>query len=154
MDIYDVILEDHAKARRMLRELSEIDEEECERRDALFADLKSELLIHQHIEEAVFYDSLKEIAETRPDALEAINEHHIVDTLLKELDDMTKDNDRWTAKLGVLREIVEHHMEEEEGEFFDHAKEVVDDDLAARMGEEFQRKKRAGLQAMTPLELD
>ena len=154
MEIYDVILEDHAKARRMLKELCQTDESECERRIALFADLKSELMIHQHVEEAVVYERLKEIADTRPDALEAINEHHIVDTLLEELDDMTKDNDRWTAKLGVLRELVEHHMEEEEGEFFDHAKEVVDDDLARRMAEDFQRKKRAGLEAMTPIERD
>jgi hypothetical protein len=154
MEIYDVILEDHAKARRMLHELSEVEENECERRVALFSDLKSELTIHQHVEEAVLYDHLKETAESRPDALEAINEHHIVDTLLEELDDMTKDNDRWTAKLGVLRELVEHHMEEEEGEFFEHAKGVVDDALAARMAEEFRRKKRAGVEAMTPLELD
>jgi hypothetical protein len=154
MEIYDVILEEHAKARRMLEELCGVDEAESERRIALFADLKSELMIHQHVEEAVLYDRLKEIQKTRPDALEAINEHHIVDTLLEELDEMTKDNDRWTAKLGVLRELVEHHMEEEEGEFFDHAKAVVDDDLAVRMAEEFRRKKRAGLEAMTPLERD
>jgi hypothetical protein len=154
MQIYDVILEDHAKARRMLEELCGVDEDESERRIALFADLKSELMVHQHVEEAVLYDRLKDIAETRPDALEAINEHHIVDTLLGELDDMTKDNDRWTAKLGVLRELVEHHMEEEEGEFFDHARAVVDDELAHRMAEEFQRKKRAGLEAMTPVDSD
>ena len=152
MQIYDVILEDHATARRMLEELCAVGEEEGDRRAALFADFKAELMIHQHVEEAVFYDPLKEIEETRPDALEAINEHHIVDTLLEELDDMPKDNDRWTAKLGVLRELVEHHMKEEEEEFFDNAKKVVDDDLAARMAEEFRKKKRAGLEAMTPLE--
>ena len=154
MEIYKEILEDHAKARRMLQELCEVDESECERRIALFADLKSELMIHQHVEEAVLYDRLKDLRNTRPDALEAINEHHIVDTLLEELDDMTKDNDRWTAKLGVLRELVEHHMEEEEGEFFDHAKKVVDADLARRMAEEFRKKRRAGLEAMTPAERD
>jgi hemerythrin superfamily protein len=152
MQLYDVILEDHAKARRMLEELCAAGEDEGERRTALFADFKAELMIHQHVEEAVFYNPLQDIEETRPDALEAINEHHIVDTLLEELDDMPKDNDRWTAKLGVLRELVEHHMKEEEDDLFDNAKKVVDDDLATRMAEEFQKKKRAGLEAMTPLE--
>jgi hemerythrin superfamily protein len=154
MEIYDAIREDHAKARRMLRELAEVEAGECERRIALFSDLKSELTMHQHVEEAVLYGRLEAIAEARPDALAAMNEHHIVDTLLGELDAMAKDTDRWTAKLTVLRELVEHHMEEEEGAFFDHAKAVVDDDLAARLAEEFQRKKRAGIAALTPLELD
>jgi hemerythrin superfamily protein len=154
MQIYEVILDDHAKARRMLQEICDSDESDGERRGLLFAALKSELMTHQHVEEAVLYDRLKGIEETRPDALEAINEHHIVDTLLGELDDMPKDNDRWTAKLGVLRELVEHHMQEEENEFFEHAKAVVPDDLAARMAEEFRRKKLAGIEAMTPLDGD
>lgn len=154
MAIYDAILADHAKARRMLRELSEVGEAEPERRIALFADLKSELTVHQHAEEVVFYERLKEMDEMRSDALEAINEHRILEALLSELDEMAKGNERWTAKLGVLRELVEHHMEEEEGEFFDNARGVVDEALAARMGEEFQRKKCAGLEAMTPVERD
>jgi hemerythrin superfamily protein len=154
MAIWDVIRADHEKARAMLKELCGVPETDGERRKLLFADLKAELMVHQHVEEAVFYDRLKDIQATRPDALEAINEHHIVDTLLEELDDMAKDNDRWTAKLGVLRELVEHHMEEEEDEFFAHAKKVVDDDLSARMEAEFTKKKCAGIEAMTPLELD
>jgi hemerythrin superfamily protein len=138
----------------MLRDLAEVDAAECERRVALFADLKSILTIHQHVEEAVLYSRLQEIAEARPDAIEAGNEHQIIDTLLAELAAMAKDNDRWTAKLGALRELVEHHMEEEEGAFFSHAKEVLDPVQAERLGEEFQRQKRAGIQAMAPLELD
>jgi len=152
MQVYDVILADHAKARQLLQELSAVEEDEGGRRAALFADFKAELMIHQHVEEAVFYDHLKDIEATRADALEAINEHHVVDTLLEELDDMPKDNDRWTAKLGVLGELVEHHMREEEGEFFESARKVVSDDLAERMAAQFQKKKRAGLEAMTPLE--
>lgn len=151
MSIYETIIEDHQKARGMIKELGALEESDGARRKELFADFKAELMIHQHVEEAVFYDRLKEIEKTRPDALEAIAEHHVVDTLLEELDDMDKGNDRWTAKFGVLRELVEHHMEEEEDEFFDRAREVVDDDLAARMEEEFRRKKKAGLEAMTPM---
>jgi hemerythrin superfamily protein len=151
MTIYEVILEDHEKARAMLKELRAVDERDEKRRAKSFADFKADLMIHQHVEEAVFYDRLKNIEETRPDALEAINEHHVVDTLLEELDDMDKGNDRWTAKLGVLAELVEHHMEEEEGEFFENAKKVVDDDLAERMAEEFRSKKEAGLEAMRPM---
>jgi len=151
MDIYEVILEDHEKARGMIAELKETGDDEGARRAELFAALKVELTMHQHVEESVFYNSLKDIAETRPDALEAINEHHVVDTLLAELDDMKKDGDEWKAKFGVLCELVEHHMEEEEDEFFDNAKKVLDDKTAEKMGRVMREKKAAGVTAMTPM---
>jgi hemerythrin superfamily protein len=151
MEIYDVILEDHEKARRMIGELAATGDDEGERRTKLFAALKIELTTHQHVEESVFYNALKDIEETRPDALEAINEHHVVDTLLGELDDMKKDGDEWKAKFGVLKELVEHHMEEEEEEFFDNAKEVLDRETAEKMGRAMREKKAAGVKAMTPM---
>jgi hemerythrin superfamily protein len=151
MAIYEVILEDHEKARGMIAELKETGDEEGDRRAELFAALKVELTMHQHVEESVFYNSLKDIAETRPDALEAINEHHVVDTLLAELDDMKKDGDEWKAKFGVLCELVEHHMEEEEDEFFDNARKVLDDETAEKMGRVMREKKAAGVKAMTPM---
>lgn len=154
MAIYEAILADHAKTRRMLRELSEVGEAEPERRIALFADLKSALTIHQHAEEAVFYERLKEMDEMRSHALDAVNEHRVLEALLSELAAMATGNERWTAKLGALRELVEHHMEEEEGEFFEKARAILDEALAARMGEEFRRKKCAGIEASTPLEWD
>ena len=152
MDIYDVILADHEKARDMIAELDRTKDDEGERRADLFSAFKIELMMHQHVEESVFYNTLKEIEETRPDALEAINEHHVVDGLLEELDDMQKEGDEWKAKFGVLRELVEHHMDEEEDEFFEHAKKVVDKELAERMGEEMREKKAAGIKAMTPMD--
>ena len=151
MDIYEVILADHETARGMIAGLKETGDDEGERRAELFAAFKVELMMHQHVEESVLYNTLKEKQETRPDALEAINEHHVVDTLLEELDDMKKDGDEWKAKFGVLCELVEHHMEEEEDEFFDHAKKVLDDATAEKMGRVMREKKAAGVKAMTPM---
>jgi len=151
MDIYDAIKRDHDKARRMIATLSATDESDGGRRATLFRDLKNELMMHQHVEEAVFYSRLEAEKDTRADALEAKNEHHIVDTLLEELDVMTKDNDEWTAKFGVLKEVVEHHMEEEEEEFFGRARAAIDADLARKMATQMQKKKAAGLAALEPI---
>lgn len=148
MDIYEAIERDHDKARRMIATLSATGESDGARRVALFRDLKNELMMHQHVEEAVFYARLEAEEDTRADALEAKNEHHIVDTLLEELDVMTKDNDEWTAKFSVLKEVVEHHMEEEEEEFFGRARAVIDADLARKMATQMQEKKAAGLAAL------
>lgn len=150
MDIYTVIKRDHDTARAMLKALKATDDSAGARRNELYPALKRELMMHQQVEDAVFYAKLKTEKKTRPDALEAANEHHIVDVLLEELDIMPKDNDEWTAKFGVLRELVDHHMREEETEFFEHARTAIDKDLAEHMGTEMTEKKAAGLTALEP----
>ena len=151
MDIYGVIKDDHDKARHLLDALDETKDDEAEKRARRFAEFKVELMMHQHVEESVFYNTLKNEEETRDDALEAMNEHHVIDTLLEELDDMPKDGDEWRAKFGVLKELVEHHMREEEEEFFESARKVLDADQAEQMARVFQQKKDAGIEAMTPM---
>jgi hemerythrin superfamily protein len=153
MDIYGVIKDDHDKARRLLDGLDGTRDDEGGKRARRFAELKTDLMMHQHVEESVFYNTLKDIEETRDDALEAINEHHVVDTLLEELDDMPKEGDEWRAKFGVLKELVEHHMREEEEEFFENARKVLDDEQAEKMGAVFREKKEAGVKAMSPVDL-
>jgi hypothetical protein len=151
MDIYGVIKQDHDTARAMLKALKATGDSAGARRNKLYPALKRELMMHQQVEDAVFYATLKAEKKTRPDALEAANEHHLVDVLLEELDIMPKDNDEWTAKFGVLSELVDHHMREEETEFFEHARKAIDADLAKRMGTEMTAKKAAGLMALEPL---
>jgi hemerythrin superfamily protein len=151
VDIYNALKDDHDQARRLLDALAETKDDEGEERARRFAEFKVELMMHQHVEESVFYNTLKNEEETRDDALEAINEHHVVDTLLEELDDMPKDGDEWRAKFGVLKKLVEHHMREEEEEFFESARKVLDADQAEQMARVFREKKDAGITAMTPM---
>ncbi|HEX6980820.1 MAG TPA: hemerythrin domain-containing protein [Alphaproteobacteria bacterium] len=151
MDIYQVIKQDHDRMRAMLEELCATENGDAARREELFVPFKNELLMHQHVEEAVVYHRLKEIEETRAEALEAINEHHLADVLAEELAIMPKDSDEWFAKFGVLRELIEHHMKEEEGEFFAAARKVIDAPLAREMAEQMREKKEAGLAALQPI---
>ena len=114
-------------------------------REELFAQLKQELDIHAHIEETIFYPVLKQEAETRDITLEGFEEHHVVKVLLQELDAMPVDAEEWGAKLKVLKENVEHHVEEEEGEMFKSAREVLSkeqiEDLGTRMEAEKQKQQ-------------
>jgi len=57
--------------------------------------------------------------------LEGYEEHAVVKQLLSELDELSKDDETWGAKLKVLQENVEHHVEEEEGEMFPSARKVL-----------------------------
>lgn len=107
----------------------------------LFTRLKSELDVHAHIEEKIFYPALENKKESREITLEAYEEHKVVKDLLSELANAQRADDEWDAKLKVLRENVDHHVEEEEGELFDKAGDVLNDEQLDRLGDEMEAEK-------------
>ena len=77
------------------------------------------LTAHTYIENEVMYPRVRELLpEVEDDVLESYEEHHVADVLVLELSTMKPDDERFTAKTTVLIENVEHHMEEEEQEWF------------------------------------
>lgn len=151
MEIFAVIRNDHERLRGMIRELCDASNASEQRRDALFTPFKTELTAHHQAEEAVLYAHMKDIEETRKEVLEALNEHHLVVVLLDELAIMPKGSDEWFAKFEVLRELVEHHLKEEEDEFFAAAREVIDDARAQELGRQMNTKRSAGVESLQPI---
>lgn len=143
MNAIELLKEDHEKVTALFEALEETTERAVKKREELFAKLKSELDVHAQIEEEIFYPALKEEEETRDIVLESYEEHKIVKQLLEELEASSKESEEWTAKLTVLKENVEHHVEEEEGEMFKKARKVLGkeelEDLGAQM--EAQKEK-------------
>jgi len=77
------------------------------------------LTIHTYIENEVMYPRVRALLpELEDDVLESYEEHHVADVLVLELSTMKPEDERFTAKTTVLIENVEHHMEEEEQEWF------------------------------------
>lgn len=141
MNAYDLLKEDHKKVSEIFEKLEPTTERALKTREDLFSKLESELEVHTSIEEQIFYPALKQAAETRDIVLEAFEEHRIVKDLLKQLASTPKDTEEWTAKLTVLKENVEHHVEEEEGEMFKNAKKVLTDEEAEDLGARMQAAK-------------
>ncbi len=145
MNAFQLLKEDHKKVSGIFAQLEETTERAEKTREELFTKLKQELDIHAHIEETIFYPAIKNEAETREITLEGFEEHKVVKRLLKELAANDVTSEQWTAKLKVLKENVEHHVEEEEGEMFKSAREVLTteqiDELGARMEEEKKAQK-------------
>ena len=145
MNAFQLLKEDHKKVSGIFAQLEETTERAEKTREELFTKLKQELDIHAHIEETIFYPAIKNEAETREITLEGFEEHKVVKRLLKELEANDVTSEQWTAKLKVLKENVEHHVEEEEGEMFKSAREVLTteqiDELGARMEEEKKAQK-------------
>ena len=142
MNAFQLLKEDHQKVDSLFQQLEPTTERAEKTRTELFGKLKEELDIHTKIEESIFYPSIKQAAETREIVLEGFEEHHVVKLLLKELEDLPVDTEQWTAKLKVLQENVEHHVEEEEGEMFQSARQVLSEDEIDRLGARMEEMKQ------------
>jgi hypothetical protein len=147
MNIFELLKQDHEKVAGLFEQIEPTTERAEKTRQELFARLKSELDLHAHLEETILYPALEQVEQTREIALEGVEEHRVVKRLLKELDEMPVTSEQWTAKLTVLKENVEHHVEEEEGEMFKKARAALNreeiDDLTARLESEKKRQKAA-----------
>ena len=145
MNAFTLLKADHKKVAGILEKLDATTERALKTREDLFSELKNELDLHTKIEETIFYPALEAKKETHDIVLEGIEEHRVVKRLLSELSGLAKDEEQWTAKFTVLKENVEHHVEEEEGEMFTKAKKAFDDDeieaLGTRMEEAKQEQK-------------
>ena len=98
------------------------------------------LTVHTYIENEVMYPRVRELLpELEDDVLESYEEHHVADVLCMELAAMEPDHERFDAKTTVLIENVEHHIEEEEQEWFPQVREGLGrkqlQEIGARMQE-------------------
>jgi hemerythrin superfamily protein len=139
MDAISMLKTDHDKVKKLLTELESTTERGVKTRAELFSTIKGELTVHEVIEEEIFYPALKSHPKAKDIVLEAFEEHHVVDLLMSELERLDVTDETWGAKALVMKENIEHHIEEEEGEMFRQARQVFDrqelEELGARMAE-------------------
>ena len=141
MDAISLLKADHDKVKSILRELEPTTERAEKTRTELFAKLKSELTVHEIIEEEIFYPTLKQHPKAKDIVLEGYEEHHVVDTVMGELEALPVDDESWGAKCAVMIENIEHHIEEEEGDMFVKARQVLDRDELEQLGAAMETRK-------------
>jgi len=132
---------DHDKVKELLNQLESTTERGVKTREELFATIKGELTVHETIEEEIFYPALKEHPKAKDIVLEGYEEHHVVDTVMAELEGLDVSDETWGAKATVMKENVEHHIEEEEGEMFKQARQVFDKQELQELGDRMARRK-------------
>jgi hemerythrin-like domain-containing protein len=141
MDALTLLKNDHDKVKRLLAELESTTERGVKTRAELFATIKGEMTVHESIEEEIFYPALLEKAKTHEITLEGYEEHHVVDLLMGELEDLDVADESWGAKAKVMQENIEHHIEEEEGEMFQKTRQVFEDDELEELGGKMATRK-------------
>jgi hemerythrin-like domain-containing protein len=140
MNALELLMEDHRKVKELFEQVKGTESQKQHKQ--LFTRIKTELDTHTHIEERVFYPTLKKYEEFRETVLEAIEEHLQVKTLLRAIDRLSEGNERFDAKLKVLIDNVEHHVEEEEGELFPKVKRRLSSGQLEEMGLELETAKK------------
>ena len=147
MDALKLLEDDHTKVKKLMEDIEPTTERGVKTREELFTKLRAELEIHEAIEEEIFYPALKEHPKAKDLVLEAYEEHNVVDMVMGEIDGVAYDDETWGAKLTVMKENVEHHIEEEESEMFKQAKQVFSKEELDQLGDRMQARKQS-LQGM------
>ena len=137
-DALDNLIEDHRRVDALLERATS----DRVRRDTLanlVEQIGEELAIHAGIEEMVLYPAARAaLQEARgdddADVLEALEEHHVVKSILAELARLPVADERFAAKVSVLAEIVRHHVKEEETELFPRLRRLIPAEQLQQMG--------------------
>ena len=142
-DIFDLLTNDHRDVKQLFDEIEgrSVDNEFLGDQIALFHELRVQLLAHAKAEARVVYAEFETYPELAQMILEAREEHGLVDLVLDEIDEMDSADDVWMAKLKVLRDLVDHHVEEEEEDQFPIAKKVIDEERRKQLADAFLTAK-------------
>ena len=123
-DAIDLLKTEHRKLEALLDAGEKTTTRAVKRRAEILKSLAALLTAHELIEEKVLYPELKPHAKATDIVLEGYQEHHVADLVMAELKRMRTSDERWGAKFKVLKENIEHHIEEEEDDMFKTARKV------------------------------
>jgi hemerythrin-like domain-containing protein len=135
---------DHAALKRLLRQLSETGERATKERERLVAEIEQQVKVHSQLEEEVFYPAFKAAtkgSEEQDLFYEAAEEHHVVDMILPTLKTARTSSPEFTAKATVLKELIEHHIKDEETEMFVAARERFSEEQLRELGDLMQARR-------------
>jgi hemerythrin superfamily protein len=141
MNAIQLLKDDHKKVRGLLAELESTTARGTKKRTQLLSTIGKELRVHTKIEEEIFYPALREAGEKSDDEkmyFEALEEHRAAGELvLPDLEKTAPDSEKFSGRAKVLKELVEHHADEEEKEMFPRARKLLSaaelNSLGARM---------------------
>lgn len=143
-DAIAILKADHKKVRGLLSDFEDTSNRATTQREELLHTIERELKIHSKIEEEIFYPAFRDAAEKQDDKklfYESLEEHHVVDAVLAELKEAEPSSEQFGAKAKVLKDLVEHHAEEEETEMFPRARKLMGREKLAELGERLAEAK-------------
>ena len=154
MDVFKLLKQDHQEVKQLFKKIEETSDGAIKTREKTFKELARELAVHASVEERIVYPRLQEIENLEDMVKEGIEEHHVVEQLMEEIAQLSADDEQWMPKVTVLKELVEHHVEEEEKELFPKASKALDQDEAEELGQTVEEEKKEILSGKHPAAKD
>lgn len=141
-DAIALLKDDHKKVKKLFKDFEKIKENgDDEAKAALVSQICMELTVHTQIEEDVFYPAFRKTDDAEDLVDEAVVEHATAKDLIRQLQSMAPSEELYDAKVTVLGEYIEHHVEEEEKEMFKKAKKAKLD--MAALGKKLASRKKS-----------
>jgi len=144
-DAITLLKKDHEKVRGLLAKLESAALRGDGKATQLLQQIDSEVKIHSQVEEEIFYPAFHEAARTKEQNklfFEAKEEHHVVDMVMPEVGEFQEGNEDFAGRAKVLKDIIEHHADEEEKEMFPAAKKIMRRDELIELGRRIEQRKR------------
>jgi hemerythrin-like domain-containing protein len=143
MDPIKLLKDDHQKVKQLFRDYEAASDKAYQRKGTIAGKIFQELEVHTTLEEDIFYPAVEAKADKEGQKMveEAEEEHHVVHVLLGELKTMDVQDEHFDAKMTVLIETVEHHIQEEEHEMLPDAQKTLGKDLE-HLGEQMYARKQ------------
>jgi len=139
MNALKILEQDHQNVKGLFQEMGRASDQN--RRKELFDRIDTQLEIHAHIEETVFYPAIEHHEELSEMVAEALEDHQEAKALLEELEELGSDSHEFGSKLQELMEGVEHHVQEEEGEMFPKVRELFNEGQLEQLGQDLESAK-------------
>ncbi len=145
MNALQLLKKDHATVKEFFTQFGQAGDRAYQKKQGIFEKIHCELEAHAAVEEEVLYPAVKQIRseEVKDLVREATEEHKVVKTLLAEIAAMSAQEEQYDAKVTVLKESVEHHVKEEEGEMFPAATKHLSTERLEALGAEIATRKEA-----------
>jgi hemerythrin superfamily protein len=143
-DGISLLKKDHAEVRSLLNKLNKTTGHDGAQRQELLGQIEQSVKAHTTIEEEIFYPAFRETVRSNTGDklyLEALEEHHVVDLVMAELKETDRDLNEFAAKAKVLKDLIEHHAQEEEKQMFPKAQKAMGADELRDIGQQMQQRK-------------
>ncbi|KTD17113.1 hemerythrin domain-containing protein [Legionella jordanis] len=138
MDIYDYLKLDHQKVSTLFKQFKSTNSKE--RQKQIIDLLTEELTVHLLAEQDMFYPILEEDCRSRHEAFHGLKEHQEIEDQIHAVKQNSSAKN-WHDKVLKLKELVDHHVKEEEGDMFDKAKKVLSEAEACALKEKVHFRK-------------
>lgn len=159
MAIFETLKEEHDLLRNQLTKILNLPNSAKVEREECFEELKKTLNSHTLAEEEILYENMLPVEHLESEVREGIEEHRLSNQLLVELNNLDVTHPQWEAKVKALKDLLTHHLKEEEEELFVEGGKVFNSERQKELTAMYLQKKEQmltedSLLEETPLEAD